>query len=141
MYKPHYFSLRFENLKGILGQLWHCAGDTVNGIPIVCSGKSDVPTSSCSIYSNGNWIKYIKPISNRVYKASSVSLTNSLFVTGGSNSNCGTFCFNSDDFVSTTNLVFTNGAIKNGTNMPERIANHCMAKMYDGKVAAIIGGK
>ena len=121
--------------------MWHCTGDTVNGIPIVCSGKSDVPTSSCSIYLNGNWIKYIQPISNRVYKASSVSLTNSLFVTGGSNSNSGTYSLYPDDFVSTTNLVFTNGTIKNGTNMPERIAKHCMAKMYGGKVAAIIGGK
>ena len=127
-----------------MGQLCHCVGDTVNGIPIVCSGTSDVPTSSCSIYSNGNWVKYIQPISNRVYKASSVSLTNSLFVTGGctlkSNSANGAN-LNSDYFVSTTNLVFTNGTIKNGTNMPERIARHCMAKMYGGQVAAIIGGK
>ena len=119
-----------------MDQLCHCPGDTVNGIPIVCSGKVNVPTDSCYLYLNGKWLKSQQTISSRVFKASSVSLSNSLFVTGGTTLND-----NAKYFVNTTNLVFTNGTVKNGPNMPQRLAWHCMAKMYDGKVAAIIGGK
>ena len=119
-----------------MDQLCHCPGDTVNGIPIVCSGRVNVPTDSCYLYLDGNWIKYLPTISSRVYRASSVSLSNSLFVTGGTTLND-----NAKYFVNTTNLVFANGTIKDGPNMPERLAWHCMAKMYDGLVAAIIGGK
>ena len=104
-------------------------GDTVNGIPIVC-------TDSCYVYSKewGNWGKIIQTISNKVYHASSISLSNALFVTGG-------YEPISKVNVNTTNLVFTNGTIKNGPNMPEGLRQHCMASMYDGTVVAIIGGK
>ena len=75
-------------------------GDTINGIPIVCSGLVGTATDSCYVYSKegkdfstspvekslkegGKWVKYIQTISNKVYYASSISLSNSLFVTGG----------------------------------------------------------
>ena len=79
------------------------------------------------------WAKYVQTISSTVYVASSVSLSNSLLVTGG-------YDGYSKLRVNTTNLVFTNGTIKNGPNMPKGLAYHCMASMYGGKVAAIIGG-
>ena len=109
---------------------------TVNGIPIVCSGIVGTATDSCYVYSKEGekWVKYIQTISNKVYHASSISLTNALFVTGG-------YEPISKLNVNTTSLVFTNGTIKNGPNMPEGLRRHCMASMYDGKVAAIIGGK
>ena len=61
-------------------------GDTVNGIPIVCSGRvGTTATDSCYVYSKEGekWVKYIQKISNMVYHASSISLNNALFVTGG----------------------------------------------------------
>ena len=113
-------------------------GDTVNGSPIVCSGyvSGNKGTDNCYLYSKEQkaWAKYIQTISSTVYYASSVSLSNSLLVTGG-------YDGNSKLNVNTTNLVFTNGTIKNGPNMPKGLGWHCMASMYGGKVAAIIGGK
>ena len=111
-------------------------GDTVNGIPIVCSGIVGTATDSCYVYSKEGekWVKYIQKISNMVYHASSISLNNALFVTGG-------YEPISKGMVNTTSLVFTNGTIKNGPNMPEGLRQHCMASMYGGTVVAIIGGK
>jgi hypothetical protein len=113
-------------------------GDTVNGSPILCSGYvsgSGKGTDNCYLYSKEQkaWLKYIQTISSMVYHASSVSLSNSLLVTGG-------YDGVSKLRVNTTNLVFTNGTIKNGPNMPKGLRDHCMASMYGGKVAAIIGG-
>ena len=112
-------------------------GDTVNGSPIVCSGylSGTKGTDNCYLYSKEQkaWAKYVQTISSTVYVASSVSLSNSLLVTGG-------YDGYSKLRVNTTNLVFTNGTIKNGPNMPKGLAYHCMASMYGGKVAAIIGG-
>ena len=98
-------------------------GDTVNGIPIVCSGFAGVagtPTNSyCYVYKKVawlgekyTWVRYIQTIYPKVYHASSISLTNALFVTGG-------YEPISKVNVNTANLVFTNGTIKNGPNMPE----------------------
>ena len=90
-------------------------GDTVNGIPIVCSGRvGTTATDSCYVYSKEGekWVKYIQKISNMVYHASSISLNNALFVTGG-------YEPISKVNVNTANLVFTNGTVKNGPNMPE----------------------
>ena len=112
-------------------------GDTVNGIPIVCGGRLQwASVDSCYVYSKEGtkWVKYFQTISSRVNHASSVSLSNALFVTGGWDSS-------SQLNVNTTNLVFTNGTIKNGPNMPKRLRNHCVAKMHGGNVAVIIGGK
>ena len=111
-------------------------GDTVNGSPIVCSGYvNGMSTDNCYLYSKEQkaWAKYVQTISSTVYVASSVSLSNSLLVTGG-------YDGYSKLRVNTTNLVFTNGTIKNGPNMPKGLEYHCMASMYGGKVAAIIGG-
>ena len=51
-------------------------GDTVSGIPIVCSGIVGTATDSCYVYSKEGekWVKYIQTISNKVYHASSISL-------------------------------------------------------------------
>ena len=112
-------------------------GDTVNGSPIVCSGYASGTkgTDNCYLYSKEEkaWATYIQTISSTVYYASSISLSNALLVTGG-------YDGYSKLTVNTTNLVFTNGTIKNGPNMPKGLRHHCMASMYGGKVAAIIGG-
>ena len=114
-------------------------GDTVNGSPIVCSGYVSTSvtkgTDKCYLYlkEQKTWTRYVQTISSTVYHASSISLSNALLVTGG-------YDGSSKLRVNTTNLVFTNGTIKNGPNMPKGLGYHCMASMYGGKVAAIIGG-
>ena len=92
-------------------------GDIVNGSPIVCSGykhASSKGEDNCYLYSKEGkaWAKYIQTISSKVYYASSFPLSNALFVTGG-------YERQNKLSMNTTNLVFTNGTIKNGPDLPK----------------------
>jgi len=99
------------------------SGAVVSGKIISCGGGYPL-TSDCYVYGEDN--KWTKLANMAIPKNSmaSVAFPNALWVTGGDNSNY--------DSVKTTELIYLDGTVKNGPELPEAMASHCIAQ-YEGK--------
>ena len=98
------------------------------------SQKFSVTYNHCYIFlDDGEWHKYVTKMADERIYAASIGFNDALFVSGGYNAKAKLT-------VKSTSLVYTNGTIKSSKDMPAPLYHHCMAKIYDGNTAIIIGG-
>ena len=97
---------------------------------LFCGG--DPSYINCFTYFNG--FHQFTSLTHEANFAASVVMNNAefLWITGGYNS--------SVTFQSKTQLVFSNGSILAGPEMPKKLANHCIVAL-SGTTALIIGGR
>ena len=109
------------------------AGGVINDIPIICGGRtSSGEVSACYAHNRtlDAWELFVDLAAARKRPASVVLNSGALWVTGGLNPI-------SPYYLKSTELIFPNGTVKNGPDMPESRIAHCMTKMHDGRVMII----
>ena len=116
-------------------------GGVLKGSPLICGGYHEDQTieqdntveifSSCYIYekSSNTWILHANMKTKR-YGHSSAWNNDFLLVTGG---------LSDGEPLATTELIFSNGSVTHGPNLPAPRAGHCMVTLDDGKFM-ILGG-
>ena len=104
----------------------------ISGVMTLLFCGGDPSYINCFTYFNG--FHQFTSLTHEANFAASVVMNNAefLWITGGYNS--------SVTFQSKTQLVFSNGSILAGPEMPKKLANHCIVAL-SGTTALIIGGR
>ena len=113
------------------------AGGVINGIPIICAGRtSSGEVSACYAHNRtlNAWEFFVDLYVARKRPASVVLDSGALWVTGGYKQG-----HSPSSYLRSTELIFPNGTLTLGPDLPlnePRVA-HCMTKMHDGRVMII----
>ena len=108
------------------------AGGVINGIPIICAGRtSSGEVSACYAHNRtlNAWQLFVDLAVARKRPASVALDSGALWVTGG-------YSQSPPYYLRSTELIFPNGTLTSGPDLPAnepRVA-HCMTKMHDGRV-------
>ena len=117
-------------------------GQVVNSVPIIAGGFLSDNYQISNVYKfdkqSNSWLSLGNLATARTRHSSSV-LKGALWIIGG----YGLYNPGSDypdgGSLNSTELVYPNGTITSGPNMPTSRANHCSVQLEDGRIA-IIGG-
>jgi len=112
-------------------------GGVLNGSPLICGGwggaigERSYLQSSCYMYDKTSqaWQLHANMTSKRSYSASAL-IKEALWVTGG---------YDGSNFLASSELIYPNGTVTSGPNLPAARFGHCMVNLHDGKVM-ILGG-
>ena len=111
--------------------VYRASGGILNGSPTICGGYRKIAspvhqTDSCYLFDRitNSWKLHCNMQSRRYEHASAV-VNGALFVTGG---------IDDSGNMASTELIFANGTVISGTNLPEARRGHCMVELNDGKV-------
>ena len=112
------------------------AGGTIDGFPIICGGGiSGTYQSDCYIYkqTSNSW-NFLGKMNSRRGFHRAARLNGALWVTGGMP------IHSIATTLATTELIYPNGTIVNGPNLPTVRKGHCMVNLHDDRVM-ILGGQ
>ena len=113
----------------------NAAGGNIGGFPIICGGGiSGTYKSKCYIYKqkSNSWKFLVKMTSKRGFHRAA-RLNGALWVTGGMR------LHNQYTTLATTELIYPNGTVVNGPNLPTVRKSHCMVNLHDGRVMILSG--
>ena len=111
------------------------AGGVINGIPIICGGRtSSGEVSACYAHNRtlDAWELFVDLAVARKRPASVLLNSGALWVTGGYKQG-----HSPSSYLTSTELIFPNGTLKSGPDLPEPKLGHCMTKMHDGRVMIV----
>jgi hypothetical protein len=114
-------------LKDLPQGSYHNSGAMLGNDPSYCGWRSARGgiNKECFKLKNGTWTQITKMKYAREYHHA-VSVTDEMvWMTGGSYSN---------KAQKTTEILFVNGSIKHGPNLPKRLENHCSLKVDTGHI-------
>ena len=109
------------------------AGGILNNAPLICGGRS---LSTSTVYSecyinekNSNSWRLHANLKTKRFDSPIAPMNGGLWLTGGYNGQC----------LSSTELVYPNGTVLYGPNLPAPRSTHCVVTLHNGLVM-IIGG-
>lgn len=114
-------------------------GNLVDGMPVLCGGIGGEravqydKSANCYILRDGVWNQFTKMSEKRKTAASGTVTRDgkeALFVTGG---------YDNNNYLKTTEFVFSNGDVIPGPDLPEARNGHCMAQLDENRFL-IMGG-
>ena len=112
----------------------HSCGSLLSGQPLICGGyawETDSYISKCYIHSPDTniWTQHAQLRLARIVHAS-VSVPEGVWFTGG---------YDGENWMNTTEIVYKNGTVVQGPQLPTVKADHCMVDLQDGRYM-FIGG-
>ena len=112
------------------------AGGVINGMPIICGGRTNSNGEVSACYAHNRtlnaWELFVDLAVPRQKASSAVLKSGALMVTGGLNQVSSSF-----DHLRSVELIFPNGTLTSGPDLPEPLVRHCMTTMHDGRVMTV----